>query len=313
MEPVPASGIISNLAFIRQLMNEFRKRRPNAWLLICFTLFLVCTSAQQPAPQVSNPDWVKDYPPFRIVGNLYYVGTKDLASYLLTTSEGHILINTGLASSVPMIRSHVEQLGFKFSDIRILLATHAHFDHVGGMAELKKLTHAKMMASEKDAVLLEDGGKSDYIFHGKVNQFTPVKVDRRLQDKDSVQLGGTKIWLLLHPGHTKGASSFLFDVKDERRSYRVFIASMPTILDGTKLAGMKDYPGVGKDFAFTLHDLKEQHFDIWLSAHAGRFNLDKKHQPGDAYNPAAFIDRAGYDSALHELQEDYTKRLKAEH
>jgi len=118
-------------------------------------------------PPLTNESWTKDYQPFRIVGNLYYVGTFDLASFLITTPKGHILINSGLAESVPMIRSHIEALGFKFLDIKILLATHGHFDHVAGMAEIKKLTGAKMMIESGDAQILSDGGNSDYVFGGK--------------------------------------------------------------------------------------------------------------------------------------------------
>jgi len=142
--------------------------------------------------------------PFRIAGNLYYVGTYDLAAYLITTPQGHILINTGLAESALMIRTHIEALGFRFAQVKILLATHAHYDHVAGMAEIKKLTGAKMMIDENDAQVLADGGNSDFIFGGKGSMFAPVKADRLLHDHDTVKLGGMEIIVLHHPGHTKG-------------------------------------------------------------------------------------------------------------
>lgn len=257
-----------------------------------------------------NPEWSKPYEPFRIAGNLYYVGTYDLACYLLTTPRGHILINTGLSNSMPMIKEHVEQLGFDFSDIRILLCTQAHFDHVGGMAEIQEHTGAEMMADEGDAQVLADGGNSDYALGGKGPMFKSVKVGRLLHDRDIISLGGVEIKMLHHPGHTKGSCSYLLDVQDDKQSYRVLIANMPSILPQTKLSGMPGYPDVGKDYACTLRAMKQLKFDIWCASHASQFALHKKHKPGDAYNPMAFADRKGYDDELEELQKAYDDKLK---
>jgi len=287
------------------------KRSLQIALLIAIPTFIgVATSAQKliPPPSIQK-SWSQDYEPFRIAGNLYYVGTYDLACYLITTPKGHILINTGLAESAPMIRSHVEALGFKFADISILLATHAHYDHVGGMAAIKKMTGAKMMINEYDAPVLADGGNSDYIFGGKGSTFLPVKTDSLLHEHDTVRLGDMQIAVLHHPGHTKGACSFLFDVKDESRSYRVLIANMPTILDETRLSGMPGYPDVGKDYGNTLKAMKNISFDIWLSSHASQFGLQRKRKPGDSYHPETFIDQPGYDAAIDDLQKAYLKRL----
>jgi metallo-beta-lactamase class B len=254
--------------------------------------------------------WIQEREPFRIAGNLYYVGSYDLACYLITTPKGHILINTGVPGSDSMIRRHIEALGFKFSDIRILLATHSHFDHVGAMAAIKAKTGAQLMIDEKDAPILADGGNSDFAFGGHGAMFQPVKVDRLLHDKDVVKLGGMEITVLHHPGHTKGACSFLFTVKDETRSYRVLIANLPSILSETKFPSMPSYPNVQKDYAYTLDTLPKLQFDIWLSSHAGQFNLWKKH-PGTGYHPEAFFDRAGYDAAIGKLKEVYTQRVNS--
>jgi metallo-beta-lactamase class B len=263
--------------------------------------------------KLSNLDkeWSRDFPPFRIAGNLYYVGTYELAAYLVATPQGHILINTGLDDSEPLIRAHVKTLGFKFRDIKILLTNQAHFDHVAAMAAIKKATGARMMVNEKDAVALADGGNSDYVMGGRGPMYLPVKAERLLHDQDTIQLGGTSIVMLDHPGHTKGSCSFLLDVKDEERSYRVLIANLPSILSETNLAGMPGYPEVGKDYAYTLNAMKGLQFDLWLAAHASQFGLHKKHQPGDAYNPEAFKDRAGYDAALDELTKAYEKKLNS--
>ena len=250
-----------------------------------------------------------EYKPFRIVGNLYYVGTYDLACYLITTSKGHILINTGLAESVNMIKSNVESLGFKFSDIKILLATHAHFDHVAGMADIKQMTGARMMINERDARALADGGNSDFVFGGKGSTFKPVKADRLLHDNDTVRLDNMQITVLNHPGHTQGANSFLFDVKDETKTWRVLIANMPSMQTQTNLAGMEGYSDIGKDYAYSFAALKKLQFDIWLSSHAGQFKLHEKHKPDDPYNPQVFIDRPGYDETLGNLEKLYLQRL----
>jgi metallo-beta-lactamase class B len=256
------------------------------------------------------PSWIQDYPPFRIAGNCYYVGSAELASYLITTPKGHILVNTGVAGSDTMIRRHVEALGFKFTDIKILLSSQAHFDHVGAMAAVKHATKAKLMVEAEDAAVLEDGGYSDFDFGGKGLLFEPVRVDRKLHDRETITLGGTTIQLLHHPGHTKGASSFLFTVKDDQRSWRVLIANIPSILDETKLPSMPGYKNVEKDYTYTLDTMPKIQFDIWLAAHAGQFQLEHKHHPGDAYRPIAFADRPGYDAEIKEMQEAFAKRKK---
>jgi metallo-beta-lactamase class B len=290
-------------------MSTIKKLLQTTSIIALLAFVSLSVSAQQLRKMDTQPEWSKDYPPFRIVGNLYYVGTYDLASYLIVTPKGNILINTGLANSAPMIRKHIEALGFKMSDIKILLATHAHFDHVGAMAAIKKMTGAKMMIHEYDAQVLADGGNSDYVMGGKGMMFAPVKADHILHDHDTVALGGMQVEVLHHPGHTRGACSFLFDVKDPHRTYRVLIANMPSILDETKLSGMPGYPNVGADYAHTLAAMKVLKFDIWLASHASQFDLQKKHKPGDAYNPAVFIDHKGYDAAIASLQQAYQKKL----
>jgi metallo-beta-lactamase class B len=271
---------------------------------------LHATAQHQIAHHDILPAWIRDYPPFRIAGNLYYVGSDDLACYLITTPKGHILINTGVAGSDTMIRRHVETLGFKFRDIRVLLASHAHFDHVGAMAAIKQETKAKMMMEEEDAPVMEDGGDSDFDFGGRGFLFEPVRVDRKLHDRDSILLGGMKIEVLHHPGHTKGASSFLFTVKDDKGSYRVLIANIPSILAETKLPSMPAYQNVKKDYLYTLDTMPKLQFDIWFAAHTSQFHLHEKHHPGDPYHPMAFADRPGYDAEIRQMQEGFARRLK---
>ncbi|MCC8424679.1 subclass B3 metallo-beta-lactamase [Mucilaginibacter sp. UR6-11] len=257
----------------------------------------------------AHPEWSKPYPPFQIAGNLYYVGTYDLACYLIVTPKGNILINTGLASSAPVIKTGIEALGFKLADTKILLTTQAHYDHMGAMAAIKKLTGAKMMVDAGDAAVLADGGRSDYALGSTTSPYAPVKADRLLHNGDTVKLGGMSLVVLHHPGHTKGSCSFLFDVKDSKRKYRVLIANLPTIITDKKFSEIPAYPHIAADYAYTLAAMKKLTFDIWLASHASQFGLYDKHRPGSAYNPAAFIDRKGYDAQLKDLQAQFTKKI----
>ncbi len=260
-------------------------------------------------PKAANEEWTKPYQPFRIAGNLYYVGSYDLASYLITTEQGNILINTGLAASANQLKKNIETLGFRLTDIKILLTTQAHYDHLGAMAAIKKITNAIFMVNEGDLAVVKDGGSSDYGLGGHGSTFRPIKPVRLLHDGDTIQLGGMQLMMLHHPGHTKGSNSFLFAVKDERKSYRVLIANMPTIVTKKKFAEITAYTDIANDYAYTLRSMKALSFDIWLASHASQFQLHSKHQPGDVYNPSAFIDQVGYDNTIEDLQKQYDEHL----
>jgi metallo-beta-lactamase class B len=281
--------------------------------LILLLAIAVSTFAQSKIPPPYSPDWTRPFPPFKILGNIYWVGTWDLSTYLITTPQGNILINSGLASTVPQIKAGIEQLGFKLSDTKILMATHGHWDHVAGMAELKKMTGAKMIMSEPDAELLETGGKADFRFGDESgSRFEPVKVDQKLKDGDKVTLGGTELTAHLHPGHTKGATSFTLDVREGAKTYRVGIINMGSINPGVKVTGMPRFPGITQAYARTFHDQKEMKFDVWLSSHAGQFKLHEKYQPGDAYNPERFVDPRGFHEAVDRLEKLYLDQLARE-
>jgi metallo-beta-lactamase class B len=278
-------------------------------LTAVLSLTTLFASTQEIKEPKTTAEWTAAYQPFRIAGNLYYVGTYDLGCYLITTSQGNILINTGLAASLDQIKSNIETLGFKFSDIKILLTTQAHYDHMGAMAEIKKQTGAQLMVNEKEADVLVSGGQSDYELGVYGTSFKPVKPDRLLKDGDTIKLSGMQLVILHHPGHTKGSSSYLFTVKDEKRSWKVLIANMPTIVTDKSFKDITSYPEIANDYAYTFKAIKSLSFDIWLASHASQFNLHTKHKPGDAYDPAAFIDQAGYDSALNDLQKQYERKI----
>ena len=282
----------------------------NMLLAILSITTLSATAQKVHQPKITNTEWTMPCQPFRIAGNLYYVGTYDLACYLINTTQGNILINTGLAASAAQIKNSIETLGFRFADTKILLTTQAHYDHLGAMAAIKKMTGAQLMVDEKEADVLATGGNSDYALGGHGSTYQPVKPDRLLHDRDTIQLGEIQLVMLHHPGHTKGSCSFLFTVKDSLRAYKILIANLPTIVTDKPFASVTTYPEISGDYAYTLEAMKNISFDIWLASHASQFKLHDKHKPGDAYNPAAFIDRAGYDATLSDLQKQYDEKIK---
>lgn len=264
--------------------------------------------AQAPA------DWVKPFPPFQIVGNVYWVGSYDLSSYLITTPQGHILVNTGIGDTARQIKKSVEELGFKMSDIKILTATHGHYDHVAGMADLKKMTGAQLIVSEQDKTLLESGGKTDFRFGKDPGaQFPPVKVDSTFKDNDPISLGGTTLTAHLNAGHTKGATSFTLDVRDGGKTFHVVIANMGSINPGVILSGPKaSYPTIAADYARTFMLQKDMKIDIFLASHASQFQMHEKHKPGDPYAPGRFVDPQGFRASVLKLEKAYLDQLAAE-
>jgi metallo-beta-lactamase class B len=257
--------------------------------------------------------WTKPFPPFRIIGNIYWVGSYDLATYLIATPEGHILINTGVGDTVKQIQASMKQLGFEISDVKILTATHGHFDHVAGMAELKRMTGAQLVVSEPEKELIESGGKSDFRFGDMPEaHFEPVKVDRTFKDGETLSIGGTVLTTHHHPGHTKGATSFTLDVAEAGRTYRVIIANMPTINPGVTVSGMPKYPGIKKDYARTFAAQRKLVIDVWLASHASQFGMHEKYKPGDPYAPDRFVDPDGFKAAVSRLEKEYRDQLTRE-
>jgi metallo-beta-lactamase class B len=268
--------------------------------------------AQQNALPAS-PDWTRPFPPFRMIGNIYWVGSYDLATYLITTPQGHILINTGIGDTAKQIKAGVEQLGFSMTDVKFITATHGHFDHVAGVAELKRMTGATVAVMEQEATLLESGGKTDFRFGNMPGaQFEPVKVDRRLKAVDKITVGGTELTLHHHPGHTKGATSFTLDVTDAGRTYHVVIANMGTINPGVIVSGMPNYPGITQDYARTFREQKAMKIDVWLSSHANQFNMHAKYKPGAPYDPNRFVDPKGFLAEVERLEKAYLTQLARE-
>lgn len=280
-------------------------------LLLILTIVSFSVHAQMVTEPKNNPtEWSQDYAPFKIVGNLYYVGTYDLASYLIVTNKGNILINTGLADSLPIIKKNIKQLGFNYNDIKILTLTQAHFDHMGAMAEIKKETGAKLYVDEKDAEELKSGGKTDYELGKYGITFEPLQPDFLLKNNDKIKLGNAVLTLLHHPGHTKGSCSFIFETKEGNKNYKVLIANLPSIIIDRKFSEVADYENIQKDYAATFEAMKKLNFDLWVASHASQFDLHKKRKTGDPYNPKIFMDKEKFFQKLQNLKKDYEEKVK---
>ena len=263
-------------------------------------------------PLAAQPqDWTQPFPGHRVIGNLYAVGTYDLGVFLITSDEGHILINTALEDSVPLIRRNIEAVGFRLDDVKILLTMQAHWDHTAALAEIKQMTGAEMWATAGDAPVLEDGGFSDPHFGGRVS-FRPVKVDKILADGEVIELGSTRLKLIESPGHTAGSSSYSMTVSENGRDYRVVIANMGTINRGKRLVVDPTYPGVADDFAKTFRRQKAMEIDVWVAAHGSQYGLHDKFKPGDPYSPDTFVDPAGFLTAVQRLEALYLRQLEEE-
>jgi len=255
-------------------------------------------------------DELTPFPAFRIAGNLYYVGSKELANYLITTPRGHILINSDLEANVPLIQASIESLGFKFTDIKILLISHAHWDHDAGSARIKKLTGAKYMVMDADVPVVESGGKSDFQYgNDPASLYPPTKVDRVLRDGDQVKLGDAVLTARLTPGHTKGCTTWTMKVKDGGKTRDVVIVGSPNVNPGYKLIGNSAYPQIAEDFERTFRILNSLPCDYFLGAHGSYFDLETKYTQLKAGLSTAFIDPVGYRNYVADRERAFRKEL----
>lgn len=242
-----------------------------------------------------RPDWTEPFSPFRIAGNLYYVGSKGLANYLIVTQQGNILINCDLEANVPLIRASIEKLHFRFADTKVILISHAHWDHDAGCAAIQKMTGAKYMVMDADVPVVESGGKADFQYGNLADElYPPAKVDRILHDGDKVELGGTVVVAHLTPGHTKGCTTWAMKVKEGGKTYDVVIVGSPNVNPGYKLVNNAAYPQIAADYERTFRVLKSLHCDIFLGAHGSYFGMEAKYAAMKAGARNPFIDPEGY-------------------
>jgi metallo-beta-lactamase class B len=264
-------------------------------------------SAQQQLPA----EWTESFPPFKIAGNLYYVGSKGLANYLITTPQGHILINSDLEANVPMIKDSVEKLGFKFTDVKVLLISHAHWDHDAGSAAIKRITHAQYMVMDADVPVVESGGKEDFNYGKDPSTLYPAtKVDRVLHDGDKVTLGPTTLVARLTPGHTKGCTTWTMTVEEGGRRYNVVIVGSPNVNTGYKLLGNAVYPQIANDYERGFQVLKSLPCDIFLGAHGAYFDLDNKYARLKTAGVLAFVDPKGYTAYVADRERAFRAELE---
>ena len=257
-----------------------------------------------------QPGWGQPFPPFHIAGNLYYVGDQDLASYIVVTSEGIILINSGVKEDVPIIENGVQQLGFHYKDIKILLISHAHYDHAEGSQQIIKDTGAKYYVMAADVATIESGGKEDF-HYGRDHwaHFPPARVARVLHDGDKVELGGSVLVANLTAGHTRGTTTWTMDVTEAGQVLHVVIVGSLNVNPGYQLVGNKQYPQIADDYKHSFEVLNSLPCDIFLGAHGSYFGLKEKYVKWNAGDKNAFIDPAGYHSFVAEDQEKFEAAL----
>jgi len=260
---------------------------------------------------IQNPsDWTEPFPPFKIAGNLYYVGSKGLANYLITTSQGHILINSDLEANVPLIKESIEKLGFKFSDVKILLISHAHWDHDAGSAMIKRQTGARYMVMDADVPVVESGGKDDFNYGKDASTlYRATTVDRVLRDGDTVALGGVTLVAHLTAGHTKGCTTWTTTVEEGGKRYNVVIVGSPNVNPGYKLVGNTAYPRIADDYERGFRVLRALPCDIFLGAHGAYFNLDEKYARMKTAGVAAFVDPGGYAAFVADRERAFREEL----
>lgn len=252
-------------------------------------------------------DWYEPFPAHQVIGNVYYVGSKDLATYLITTPEGHILINSGFDRTVPLIQRSVESLGFKMTDVKVLLASHAHSDHVAGLARLQKLTGAKVSVMRGDDPVIASGGKGQYLY--TASHWEPCQVDRVLKDRDEIKLGGVTLTARWTPGHTRGCTTWTWKVEDGGKKYDVVVIGSPNVNPGYQLVNNKAYPEIAGDFARTFEILKSLPCDVFLGAHGSYYGMVERHARLKKGKTNPFVNPRGYREYVALKERTFRKTL----
>jgi metallo-beta-lactamase class B len=279
-------------------------------LPLALLALVVCSLAAAPARAQNTAGWTDPFPPFRIAGNLYYVGSKALASYLVTTPKGLILINSDLEANVPLLQDSIAKLGFKITDVKVLLISHAHWDHDAGSAAIKKLSGASYMVMDADVPVVESGGKTDFQYSSKPEWlYPPTKVDRVLHDGDKVELGGTTLVAHLTPGHTKGCTTWTMKLSDGGKTLDAVIIGSPNVNPGYKLVGNALYPKIAEDYERMFRVLKALPCDLFLGAHGAYFGMEDKVAKQKPGAPNPFIDPEGYKKFVADKEAEFRAEL----
>lgn len=251
--------------------------------------------AGDPASVLENPSWFEPAEPMRLVGPVHSVGTRGLGMYLIATPAGHILLDGGMPACAPLIEASILRLGFQLRDVRVLLITQAHIDHVGTLAHFQRITGARVEVMEAEVDLLKSGGASDYLYgRDERFRFEPVVADRALHDGDTVTLGGITLTARHTPGHTRGCTTWVTDVEEGGRSWRVVFPGSTSINPGTRLVKDPSYPGILDDFRRALAVLDSLQPDIWLPAHPSYEDFEARRSRASSEGARAFVDPEGY-------------------
>ncbi len=251
--------------------------------------------------------WNQPQKPFHIIGNIYFVGTAGLGSYLISTSAGNIILDGALPESAPLIEKNVGALGFHMRDVKYLLNSHAHYDHSGGLAELKKDSGAKVIASRADAGTLNSGQQSSY-GGGWDSQMPPVKVDRIINTGDKVELGGTALTAVLTPGHTKGCTTWTMPVTEAGKTYNV-VFYCSTSVPGYPLVNNREYPQIVSDYRHSFKILKNMQADVFLAGHTEFFHMEEKLARAKPGAPNPFVDPGELQRFVLESEQEFDREL----
>ncbi|MBS0277148.1 MAG: subclass B3 metallo-beta-lactamase [Proteobacteria bacterium] len=270
--------------------------------LAAFAALAFASAAQAAVPA----DWTTPQAPFRIVGNTYYVGTKDLAVYLITSPKGDVLIDGALVQTVPQIEKNIAALGFKLSDIKLILNTHAHYDHAAGIAQIKKDTGARFDASAADKPILETGSIS--FGPTKDVHYPPVKVDHVVKDGETVSAGDVHLTAHLTPGHTPGCTSWTWNETEGGKTYRVIDICSVSVA-GNPLMNNKAYPGIVEDYRTSIAKLKAMHADVFLAPHAQFYDPQAKEAARKAGGPNPFIAPAALQTFMAKAEAAFDAEL----
>jgi metallo-beta-lactamase class B len=250
------------------------------------------------------------FPPFHIIGNINYVGSKGISCYLITTPAGEILIDTGYPDMAEQIEGNIQKLGYKLSDVKIIIDSHSHIDHAGGIAAVKAATGATLMSVAEDAVYLESGGHNDVLF-GDRNLFPAVKVDRVLHDGEAITLGGVTLTPHLTPGHTPGNTTWTMVTEDKGKSYNVVFWVFVSLFPNASLKGTPSYPNMGADVAKTMKVIPTIKCDVFLGSNSSFFNMEQKHDAlMKGADPNPFIDPQGCKEFVERAEASYQAALQ---
>jgi len=295
----------------RRIASSGRSLRSMCSLLVDLSLLAAVALPLGAQADPTSRSWNEPLPPFRIAGNVYYVGAKEVTSYLVTTPAGHMVIDSGFAETAPQVLANIRTLGFDPKDVRWLLISHSHYDHVGGIADLRDATGARIIVSAPDAEQVRNGGKGDFAW-GDRYTYRPFTADRIVHDGDAVALGDTVLTANVTPGHTRGCTTWTTDVVEEGKKLHVLFLCSVTV-PGYRLVGNRDYPGILDDYRETIRRLAAMPVDVFLAAHGSFFGLLEKRaalaeRKGQGGNP--FVDPAGYRDHISRAREALERKVE---